>query len=140
MIEKIPLIGRKVKSRPVFATCGVLVRGTKVWMRKRPGEGLLGGMWEFPGSGMLDAPPGSDALWASWRESFGEPPSQVAALGSVRHVFSHLKLRLEVFEVDAVGPGVGDGVWKDWRALDSLAVSKLTRKVWALVASHRELT
>ena len=130
--ESLPFIGRKVRAKPVFATCGVLVRKDKVWMRKRPDEGLLAGMWEFPGTRMLDCQPDKGAFMESWRESFGDAPSGVSRLGSVRHLFSHRKLKLEVFRVESAGAGEGDGTWQEWKSLEELALPKLTEKVWDL--------
>lgn len=62
-------------------------RNGAVLLRRRPEQGLLGGMWEVPSSdwttdGAFDAPPPVAARW------------HVA--GTVAHVFTHFRLELEV--------------------------------------------
>lgn len=74
-----------------------------VFVRRRPAEGLLAGMWEFPwvelgsegaGSDRGHPPDGVQGLLA---EECGLPLQIVRRLPPVRHVFSHLEWRLDVF-------------------------------------------
>lgn len=73
----------------------VAVRGDgSVLLRTRPPKGLLGGMSEVPTSGWTartDGSTGTDAapFEADWRRS-----------ASIRHVFTHFQLELEVFRAD----------------------------------------
>ena len=70
-------------------------------MARRPEAGLLGGLWEFPGSGPGERWPGEVEAWVEAGEVVGR-------LESVRHTFSHKSVtyRPEVVRAD---PGAADG-------------------------------
>jgi A/G-specific adenine glycosylase len=89
----------------------------QVWLVRRPGKGLLGGMMALPGSdwrtdGDDTAPP----LPGAWRR-----------LGMVRHVFTHFSLGLEVAALRlpvmaGLADALGAGQW--WR-IDRLSEAGL---------------
>lgn len=113
-------------------------RGSRrsVLLRRRPREGLLGGMWELPGR----AVPGEEASEATAREmalSLTEGTPELA--GSVEpldHAFSHMRVRYMpfVFTVSTSDAGCGDGGgdtlrWADRKAVEALPMSVAQRKI-----------
>jgi len=73
---------------------GVIVEDGKVLIQQRPSEGLLGGLWEFPG-GKLE--PGETAAQAVVRELGEELGLSVEAgdeFATVRHAYSHFRITL----------------------------------------------
>ena len=90
-------------------------------LRKRPQEGLLAGMWEFPGvevpwkgGGGGDAGLPSDAgqhlleLETEWGLKVRGRP---IPLSGVAHAFTHLKARYWSFLVEVEAPVKGSGLW-----------------------------
>ena len=73
-------------------------RDGQVWLVRRPSKGLLGGMSALPGS--------------DWTEA---PHLHPQRLGSIRHVFTHFALDLDIVRG---GEPIGEG-W--WHPLDGLA-------------------
>ncbi|KQX19293.1 MULTISPECIES: A/G-specific adenine glycosylase [unclassified Sphingomonas] len=73
----------------------------RVWLVRRPGKGLLGGMRALPSGPWSDDDPGlaGAPLDASWRDA-----------GSVDHVFTHFALKLRVMAT-AHPTHAGDGEW-----------------------------
>jgi A/G-specific adenine glycosylase len=71
-------------------------QGPSLWMRRRPDEGLLAGMWEFPGVRVeRKKEVRSAALTEATRLVAGAwtlSPPNGAVLDPVTHVFSHLKI------------------------------------------------
>jgi A/G-specific adenine glycosylase len=94
-----------------------------ILFRKRPPEGLLGGLHELPTSDWLPAPIDRNAAVAAapaqlaWR--FHKQP--------VRHVFTHFTLELDLAE--AVTDDPPDGLWQPVDALDELALPTLVKKL-----------
>ncbi len=126
----------------------------RVLLRRRPQEGLLGGMWEFPGEewqregggGDGASPPKPDraALHAAAAKAAAEEgwaglePGQ--HLGTVEHRFSHRQARYHVFlfRVPAHGEGAldeGDGgrMWHPVILLDEVALSAGQARIRDLV-------
>jgi A/G-specific adenine glycosylase len=77
-------------------------RGGSVWLVRRPAQGLLGGMAALPGG--------------EWTETAPDRPN---ACRTVRHVFTHFSLDLNVV-LRAEPEGAG---W--WQPIDSLAEAGL---------------
>lgn len=91
-----PAPKRPTKVRSVEFGVVVPVRnggdGEEFWLVRRPEEGLLGGMWEFPAvEGVTEARPLLDAVAERFRWDPALRP--VAELNPVPHLFSHLKAR-----------------------------------------------
>lgn len=74
-----------------------------VFLRKRPPEGLLGGMTEMPTTGWSARQDGkTDASAAPF-------PADWRACGTIRHVFTHFTLELSVYRAEIQGLGQGFG-------------------------------
>ncbi|MBK8199805.1 MAG: A/G-specific adenine glycosylase [Acidobacteria bacterium] len=99
--ERYPVKPEKAK-RPVrYGTAYVLRRKRKVWLVRRPPEGLLGGMLALPSSDWREtAAPAEAPVVASWTR-----------IGEVRHVFTHFSLTLEVMAADAHSEDLPEGFW-----------------------------
>ncbi|WP_421696312.1 A/G-specific adenine glycosylase [Aestuariivirga sp.] len=116
-----------------------LRRGTAFWiersdgavlLRRRPEQGLLGGMMEVPSTPWGDAaenPEQFAPLAADWH------PLQ----GRVEHTFTHFHLELEVWRAEIVIDGLlrdeGDYRWTRREDLSGAALPTVMRKLVALV-------
>ena len=115
--EKIPLLKKLAKKHKEGAVFVITDPAGALFLRKRPGKGLLSGLWELPWS-----EDGTPPFPGEWREEPGE----------VRHVFTHFSLTLRFFrllspcpaEFSAQGRFVPDG------ELGEYPVSTLMRKVF----------
>ncbi|ASJ52119.1 A/G-specific adenine glycosylase [Brevibacillus formosus] len=100
--EELPVKGKAKPPRPVDLQVGIIIRDGKVLMNKRPDQGLLAGMWEFP---TVETEQESDtakqeALAVGLRERFGIDVEVMQPLGTVQHVFSHLQWNMQVWSCD----------------------------------------
>ncbi|HEY2112428.1 MAG TPA: A/G-specific adenine glycosylase, partial [Dongiaceae bacterium] len=98
-------------------------RDGAVLLRRRPEEGLLGGMMEFPST---------DWRAARWAESEAESHAPAAARwerlpGLVRHDFTHFELELVVLSGRVAGKA--PGVWCAIDRLSEMALPTLMKKV-----------
>ena len=92
------------KARPLRkGTAFWIEHGGAVWLVRRPGRGMLGGMLALPDDG-----------WSARGDGSGAAPVEGdrRSAGQVSHVFTHFALDLAVLRAD-VGAGVppGDGEW-----------------------------
>jgi A/G-specific adenine glycosylase len=82
----------------------------RLFLVRRPEEGLLGGLWEFP----AEEPVTGEDAGAAARRAAERCPEEVGAAGmaleTVRHAFSHFRARYRptLFEIEA-GAGAGAG-------------------------------
>ena len=90
---------RRARSPERVEAAAVVRRGGRVLVLRRPSEGLLGGLWDFPSVGLPSpTPPTSPAaaLTSALREDFGLDCRVAGEIRVLRHTFSHFRLRLAV--------------------------------------------
>lgn len=96
--ERIPAkrTGKRIPRRTAAAALIFDGRG-RVFIDRRPPEGLLGGMWEFPGGEVPDGATPGDWLVRRIRERWGMAISAPEELPAVRHAYSHFAVTLLPF-------------------------------------------
>ena len=89
---------QKLKTIPQYhIAVGVVFRNERVLITRRKAEGLLGGLWEFPGGKIKD---GESAQAACLREIKEEVNLDVQIdrhLVQVKHAYTHFRIVMEVF-------------------------------------------
>lgn len=72
-------------------------RGPRLLIARRPEEGLLGGLWEFPG-GKVEAGEGpSEAARREVQEELGLGVEILGEADTTRHAYSHFRITLHLF-------------------------------------------
>ena len=114
---------RRAKKKTVF----LLLREGRVALRRRPGTGLLAGLWEFPNvEGALDeaAAPAAVAAWGleakNWKNKL-----------SAKHIFTHVEWHMTGYTLEVAGKGPADFVWMDGAGLTAHAVPSAFAKYYA---------
>jgi len=92
---------RKVLPRHTVAV-GVIFKGNKVLIDKRRPEGLLGGLWEFPGGKRQGGESLETTLLREVQEELGIRIKVRHRLLRIDHAYSHFRVRLHVFVCDYV--------------------------------------
>lgn len=113
----------------------------RVLVVRRPDDGLLAGMWEFP---WVEVPVGAQdqeaagLLEQALLDMCGVVASYAGRLPDVTHVFSHLEWRLRVFVYDAGthpeprpphGDAGGAWLWAEAEQLDTLPFGRAHRRI-----------
>jgi len=103
---KAPKKERRVEERTVF----LIFHENRVALRRRPGQGLLAGLWEYPN----ELSP-TEASLPDW----GIVPEEVRPSGTGRHIFSHIEWRMTALLVEAAEDALPEGwVWCTRRELE----------------------
>jgi A/G-specific adenine glycosylase len=102
-------------------------RDGKVWLVKRPGTGLLGGMRALPDDG-----------WSARGDGSGEAPIEgdAALLGAVRHTFTHAHLTLDVVRINGDASPPGEGRWWPIKEIEEAGLPTLFAKAVRLALSN----
>lgn len=123
---------------PERRAVAVVVRRGAAWlMVRRPGGGLLGGLWELPGGGWRADEPLAEAARRGLLEQTGlEAEPGEAAEATLRHAFSHFTLVLQVVRARRTGGRLkaGGGSHARWVTPDDvrrLPVATAHRKLLA---------
>ena len=120
---------RRVEEKTVF----LLLRDGQAALRRRPAEGLLAGLWEFPNvEGALDEPAAAAAV-----ERWGLTPKNWKQRKAARHIFTHVEWHMSGYLLEVAGSGPADFLWVDADGLAQHAVPSAFAKYYA--AAEKEL-
>jgi A/G-specific adenine glycosylase len=112
----------KQKSKPVptrHEAALLLECGGRYLVRRRPASGLLGGLWEFPTISVAEGEKTAEKLQLLKQEFVAS--GELKPLGSINHIYSHFRLKLQLFQLSLTDlPKVAEGE-NDWCALQDLA-------------------
>jgi A/G-specific adenine glycosylase len=121
-------------------TAAVIQREGRVLIARRPDNGLLGGMWEFPGG---KQEPGEPLVACLEREIWEELGARVcvgAELGIFRHAYTHFKVTLHAFYCDLVDGHVtpreaSEIRWVRPQELGEYPMGKIDRRISQVLSS-----
>ena len=114
---------RRVEDKTVF----LLLRQGRVALRKRPAEGLLAGLWEFPNvEGTLDEAAAGAAV-----ESWGLTARDWRSRLNAKHIFTHVEWHMTGYVLEVTGEGPAEWTWADAAALGERAVPSAFERYYA---------
>lgn len=111
---KAPKKARRVEEKTVF----LLLRQGKIALRRRPEDGLLAGLWEFPNvDGILDEKAAPAAV-----QAWGLAPRAWKRKLTAKHIFTHVEWQMTGYTLEVAGEGPADFLWVDAAGLATHAV------------------
>lgn len=134
-VQKLRPVRKKKKPTPhVQVTAAIFRDGGRVLLAKRPPEGMLGGMWEFPGGKQEEMENLEDALIREIREELGVKIEVKDKLGSYAHAYSHFSLTLHAFFCKLLSREISltshtDWAWVSLPDLNSYPLGKVDRQI-----------
>lgn len=94
---ELPVKAKAKAPRSVERVAAVILHEGRVMIVRRPTDGLLGGLWEFPGDDKPEGAPWERAVHSALLERYGVELEVEAHLASVKHIFSHLVWDLRAY-------------------------------------------
>ena len=95
---ELPVHKPKAKVPHRLVVAAVIKRGNEVLLARRPADGMMGNLWEYPGGslpeGTTDLP---GALQALFGERFGLWIAVEAQVGVFKHAYTHFRITLHAF-------------------------------------------
>ena len=125
----------------VDVAIGIVRQGARFFIDQRPTDGMLGGLWEFPGGKLEAGETPHEALVRELVEEFAMEVVVGAPLPSVRHAYTHLRVTLHPYVCDfsSMRPEAGEGRpwrWASLAELSEVAMPRANRHVLALLVQH----
>jgi A/G-specific adenine glycosylase len=96
--EKLPRRASKKPPPRHKVVVGIIYKNGRILIDKRKPNGLLGGLWEFPGGKVRKGESLEGAVRREVREELGVTVQIVRPLVTVQHAYSHFSVTLHTFE------------------------------------------
>ncbi len=96
-ISKYPVRIKKTRVPEYRMTIGVIAKDRKFLIVQRPYEGMLGGLWEFPGGARHSGESASSACARNIEQTVGLAVTIDSRLTRIRHAYTHFKIIADVF-------------------------------------------
>ncbi len=132
--ESLPI--RKTKEPPPHfqVAAAVIENDGLVLLAKRPPDGLLGGLWEFPGGKQEGSESLPETLIREIREELELDIEVGEALGTFQHAYTHYSVTLHAFRCRGISDEVQlnyhtEVSWTELQALSSFPMGKLDRMI-----------
>ncbi|HEY7724423.1 MAG TPA: A/G-specific adenine glycosylase [Anaeromyxobacteraceae bacterium] len=97
--KEVPAPRSRPPGRRLLLACGAVLRGGRLLVARRRGDGLLGGLWELPSAEVRVGAAARRALARSLTSRLGPGLRVGTLLGAVDRELTHRRLRLEAYEV-----------------------------------------
>ncbi len=88
----------RTPSKKIEVSAAVIQRNGKVYIQQRPMEGLMGGLWEFPGGKLEKGETPEMALNREIHEELGVAVVAGEKLLTIRHTYTQFRVTLHVFQ------------------------------------------
>ena len=126
--EQRPVLKPKKETPHHVHAAGVIIKDRKVLLSKRPSNGLLGGMWEFP-NGRVDVEP-ADGLTSALETGYRLKVQKGDALGTVKHAYTHFRVTVHAFRCESVSVPKNESLkWVGLEKLDDYPMGKVDRQI-----------
>ncbi len=118
--EQRPVLKPKKETPHYVHVAGAIVKDGKALLSKRPSNGLLGGMWEFP-NGRVDGEP-LEELESALETGYRLTVQRGEALGIVKHAYTHFRVTVHAYRCEPVS--ISENETLKWVRLEELDDSR----------------
>lgn len=113
---------------------GILLREGRVLLAHRHSQGLLGGLWEYPGGKQLEGESLSACLARELREELGIEVQVGAFQGTYRHAYTHFRVVLSAYFCDILSGtpqplAASELAWASLTQLSAYPMGKIDRMI-----------
>ncbi len=142
MEETLPAKSPKRKIPLLEVAVAILKDGDRYFIQRRPPEGLLGGLWEFPGGKIESGEKPESCLRRELKEELGVKAKITRKLPAVKHAYTHFRVILHPFECRLDGgklkKGDGSSRWVRFEEFSKYAFPTANRKIFISLASFQD--
>ncbi len=133
--EQRPVLQTRPPIPHYIVTAAVIARDGKVLIARRPADGLLGGLWEFPGGKQEPGEDLPDCLGREILEELGVKVLVGDGMGIYKHAYTHFCVTIHVFKCTLLENQIPQALhaseicWVDPGELGTFPMGKIDRQI-----------
>jgi len=140
-MEDFPVKPRLKRTPHYDIAVGLIRRNNRLLIQRRPEQGLLGGLWEFPGGKIEHGESGEEALLREIKEETELEVAIGEEIGTIQHAYTHFKITLTAWFCDWAGGeakthAATENRWVEMGDLDDFAFPKANRKILDIIRAN----
>ena len=144
-------VKKKKPKTPHYDVSAGIIRNQegKILIAQRPMDGLLGGLWEFPGGKQEEGETMPECLKRELAEELAIEVEVGALFVKVKHAFTHFKITLHAYDCTYIGSTDGsdapqaleaqDWAWVTQDELDKYSFGKADRRVIQAIKERKNM-
>ena len=142
---KVARYPRRVKAKKVptyHIAAGIVRKNGKILITRRKLDGLLGGLWEFPGGKLKECEDAPSACIRELREETGITAQIDSHLTTIHHAYTHFKIQMDIFYCHYISgivhlSGPIDYKWIRLKDIDTFAFPKANLKFIPMIEEEQ---
>jgi A/G-specific adenine glycosylase len=141
--ERYPFKSPMPKVPEYNVSIGVIIKGDRFYIQKRPSRGHLGGLWEFPGGKSKERETPEETILRECKEELGRDIKIIKKLTLVHHGYTHFKIHMSVFicafvneDEDVRPPGEIPFQWITIDRLEDYPFPKANHKFFSILREY----
>lgn len=145
VVDQRPVRERPKRARPLEVVVGVLARDGEILIQKRSSEGLMPGLWEFPGGKIEPGETPEQALGREFQEELQLDVAVGERLAVIRHAYTSFRVTLHAYRCFLVNgrqhPVLGSAVawrWTPTRQLRQYPFPAANKRLIELLAAKED--
>ncbi len=138
-----PVMPKRPRTPHYIVTAAVIQQGECFLIARRPPDGLLGGLWEFPGGKQEPGEELPDCLQREIREELGAQIQVGEPFGVYKHAYTHFRITLHAFlctlcEDEPQALEASEIRWVPPGELEDFPMGKIDRQIAARLRTQYE--
>jgi len=116
------LLKKKISSKKIEVSAGIIIKNKKVYIQQRLKNGLMGGLWEFPGGKREQGESPEECLKREIKEELRVNVISLNKVMTIKHTYTQFRVTLNVFNCELQKKQIrpdGCEQWK-WVSLSNL--------------------
>jgi len=96
-VNEFPPPKKKIPSKKIEVSAGIIIKNKKVYIQQRTKDGLMGGLWEFPGGKKEKGESPEECLKREIKEELGVNVVSLNKVMTIKHTYTQFRVTLNVF-------------------------------------------
>ena len=96
-VNEFPPSKKKISSKKIEVSAGIIIKNKKVYIQQRVKNGLMGGLWEFPGGKREQGESPEECLKREIKEELRVNVVSLNKVMTIKHTYTQFRVTLTVF-------------------------------------------
>jgi len=107
---------KKIKSsKKIEVSAGIIIKNKKVYIQQRLKNGLMGGLWEFPGGKREQGESSEECLKREIKEELRVNVASLNKVMTIKHTYTQFRVTLTVFNCKLQKKQIRPDGWEQWK-------------------------